>query len=212
MKKHQKFAISLLALLSMYSCSEETVIKSQTEQTVITLSWWGNDKRNEYTIEAVQKFQKLHPEIKVKCSYSEWSGYESRNRIQMNSDTEADVMQINFNWLSQYSPDGNGYLDLNTVSDIVDLSNFSQDSLSYGTIDGKLNGIPIAMNSETIYVNKTLYDKYGLELPETWDDLFTASEVMKKDGVYAMSGASKSIWLYIMTYAEQVTGKKFPER
>ncbi|MDE6780873.1 MAG: extracellular solute-binding protein, partial [Ruminococcus sp.] len=51
--------------------------------------------------------------------------------------------------------------------------------------------------------------KYGLDVPQTWDDLFKAAEVMKKDGIYPISGALKSIWLYIITYTEQITGNTF---
>ncbi|MCM1506647.1 MAG: ABC transporter substrate-binding protein [Ruminococcus flavefaciens] len=200
-------ACSLLCLSS--SCSNDTTVQSHIEQTEIKLSWWGNDARNEYTIKAVERFEELHPDIKVKCSYSEWSGYEARCKVQMNSDTEADVMQINFNWLSEYSPDGSGYYDISELSDIVDLSCFSDDMLDYGRINGRLNAIPIAMNAETLYINKTVYEKYGLDIPQTWDDLFNSAKVMKKDGVYPIAGAWKSVCLYIITYTEQQSGKTF---
>ena len=211
-----KKIISLLTCsvmcLSFFSCEEDTIVKSHRQQTEIKLSWWGNDARNEYTLKAVQRFEELHPDIKVNCSYSEWSGYEARSRAQMYSGTEADVIQINFSWLSEYSPDGDGYYDISTLSDTVDLSNFPEDVLKYGIINDKLNAVPIAMNAMTVYVNKTIYEKYGLDVPETWDDIFKSAEVMRKDGVYALSGALKSVWLYIITYTEQISGKTFLDK
>ena len=196
-------------ILSAGSCGNEQLVRSQNVQTEITLSWWGNDTRTEYTLAAVRKFEQLHPEIKVKCNYSEWSGYEARSRIRMISDTEADVMQINVSWLSEFSEDGTGYYDLSKVSDVLDLSNFSEDYLRYGVRNGILNAVPIAMNTETVYFNKTIFDKYGLSLPETWDDLFAAAEVMSADGIYPLSGVAKGLWLYSIAYAEQKTGKTF---
>ncbi|MBR6393191.1 MAG: carbohydrate ABC transporter substrate-binding protein [Ruminococcus sp.] len=189
------------------SCGSKPIVRSQNQQTVITLSWWGNDTRNDYTIEGMQQFQELHPDIQVRCNYSEWSGYESRNRIRMISDTEEDVMQINYSWLSQYSPDGLGYYDLDSLSQYIDFSNFTKDMLEYGRVNGVLNAIPIAMNTMTIYINKTVYEKYGLDVPKTWDDLFKAAEKMSNDGVYPMSAASKSMWLLAIAYAEQISGK-----
>ena len=194
------------------SCGEQSVVESQTEQVTITLSWWGNDARNEYTLKAVKRFEEAHPEIKVKCSYSEWSGYEARSRVQMFSGTEADVMQINVGWLSEYSPDGSGYYDLDQLSDTVDLSNFSDDMLEYGRMgepESTLNAVPIAMNAQTVYINKTIYDKYGLDVPTHWEDLFEAAKVMSKDGVYPLAAADKPMWLYCVAYGEQVSGKKF---
>ncbi len=199
--------LSFIFLLSTVGCGDEVVVNEQKEKVEITLSWWGNDTRNEYTLEAVRMFEEEHPDIKVKCSYTEWSGYEARNQVRMVSGNETDVMQINVGWLMQYSADGTGYYDLEKLSDTVDLSNFDEDTLEYGRMNGVLNAIPIAMNAETIYINKTLYDKYGLDIPATWDDFFNAAKVMKKDDVYPLSGASKSIWLFCIAYAEQ-TNKK----
>ena len=209
MKRKLLALLTAATMLFLTSCSDKSVVVEQKAQTQITLSWWGNDTRNEYTLEAVKKFEELHPDIKVKCSYSEWSGYEARNQVRMISGTEADVMQINVGWLSQYSADGKGYYDIDLLSDTVDLTNFSDEMLAYGRKNGVLNAIPIAMNAETIYINKTVYDKYGLSVPKTWDDFFNAAKVMKKDGVYPLAGAEKSIWLYCIAYTEQVTGKKY---
>ena len=64
------------------------------------------------------------------------------------------------------------------------------------------------MNAQTVYINKTIYDNYGLAVPATWDDLFSAAKVMSKDGIYPLSASSKSMWLYLITYTEQATGKK----
>ncbi|MBR6385368.1 MAG: carbohydrate ABC transporter substrate-binding protein [Ruminococcus sp.] len=209
MSKKIKIISLLCAVLPLFSCGSQTTVHSHKEQKIVTLSWWGNDARNEYTIQAVAEFEKLHPDIKVKCSYSEWSGYESRSRVQMMSNTESDVMQINFAWLSEYSPDGTGYYDLEKLSDIIDLTNYSDDMLEYGRKNGVLNAIPIAMNAETIYLNKTMLNEYGLDIPHTWDDLFDCAKVLSKDGIYLLSGPSKSVWLYAITYAEQLSGKKF---
>jgi oligogalacturonide transport system substrate-binding protein len=50
----------------------------------------------------------------------------------MNSGTNADVMQINFNWLEEYSADGTGYYDLNKLKDLIDLSGYTSEDLKVG--------------------------------------------------------------------------------
>ena len=209
MKYFKRVLPLMLSVFVLTSCAGDKVIKSRKEQTEIVFSWWGNDARNEYTVEAVEEFEKLYPDIKVKCSYSEWSGYEDRNRIQMVSDTEADVMQVNFNWLSQFSADGTGYYDLEKLTDELDLSTFTPDMLDYGRMNGILNAVPIAMNAETVYLNKSMLDDHGIAVPKTWDDIYSAAEVLSRDNIYLLAGSSKSVWLYSAAYAEQVTGKQF---
>ena len=213
MKKARTLISALLCaamLIPATSCSssDKPLVTEQTGQVEITLSWWGNDARNEYTIEGVRQFMELHPEIVVKCSYSEWSGYESRNNVKMVSNTEADVMQINYGWLDKYSPDGTGYYDISTLSDQIDLSNFDDKMLEYGKVNGILNAIPIAMNVETVYSNQTVLSKYRLQTPSTFDDFFEAAKVLSKDDIYVTGGTDKSIWLFCIAYGEQTTGKK----
>lgn len=204
-----KYALIPVMCVSMLftGCDDNTIITSNTEQVEISLSWWGNDERNAYTIEAVKRFEELHPEIKINCNYSEWSGYQSRSNVQMASNTEADVMQINYAWIQQYSPDGLGYYDINELTDYIELSNFKQEELDYGMQNGKLNAIPIALNTQTVYFNKTVYDEYGLDIPKTWDDLLNAAKVMDGE-VYPIAMTSKASWFYITAYAEQVSGKQ----
>ncbi|MGN1416645.1 MAG: ABC transporter substrate-binding protein [Oscillospiraceae bacterium] len=208
MLKKKLISLSAAAMLLFTSCGSEPVVITQDEYTEISLSWWGNDTRTEYTLAAVKAFEQLHPDIRVKCSYSEWSGYQTRYNIQMMSDTESDVMLINFSWLDRYSADGNGYYDIYELSDLFDLSQFSESELSFGIRNGKLNAVPIALNTQTVYYNKTIYDRYGLALPETWEDLFDAAEVMG-DEVYPIAMPAKSAMFFMTAYTEQTSGKSF---
>ncbi len=197
-------------ICSLTSCGKKAVVTSQQDKIDISFSWWGNDARNEYTIEAIRQFEQLNPDIKVTCKYSEWSGYQLRSNVQMVSRTEADVMQINYAWIAQYSPDGTGYYDLNNLSHKIDLSNFTENELSYGMQNGKLNALPIALNTQTVYINKTLYDKYGLSVPKTWDDIFEVGKVMNGEH-YPMSANNKAIFFYMIAYAEQQSDNIFIE-
>lgn len=199
-------ALSALLFSCCTGCSGDTVVTDQAVQKEISFSWWGNDARHDYTLAAIEEFESLNPDIKVKCHYSEWSGYQTRNDVRMVSHTESDVMQVNYAWLNQYSADGEGYYDISQLSDYVNLSNFTEEDLAYGMQEGKLNAIPIALNTMTVYINKTVYDEYGLDIPETWDDFFAAAEVMNGEH-YPISMSKKSAWFFLAAYVGQLTGK-----
>ena len=178
------------------------VVQNQNNVT-ISMSWWGNDERHAYTLSGLGLFHEEHPDITVSHMYGVWDGFEQRNRIYMESHTEADVMQINFDWLSTYSPDGDGYYDLEKLKDVIDLSNFTDEDLAFGTKRGKLNALPIAYNSTAFFYNKTLYDKYGLALPKSWDDLFAAAKKMSGDGLYPIGLTEKQLILSLAAWYEQ---------
>ncbi|MDE5569461.1 MAG: ABC transporter substrate-binding protein, partial [Ruminococcus sp.] len=201
--------ISLAAVPVILSgCGNDIVITNQTRQTEISFSWWGNDARHDYTLEAIAEFEKLHPDIKVKCHYSEWSGYQARNNVQMVSHTESDVMQINYAWINQYSHDGTGYYDISQLGDYFDFAAFTEDDLEYGMQHGCLNAVPIALNTMTVYINETVYNNYGLEIPKTFDDFYRAAEVMNGE-CYPISMSAKSTWFFIAAYVGQLKNKDF---
>lgn len=206
MKKIMAAVLSALLFGCCTGCSGDAVVTDQAVQKEISFSWWGNDARHDYTLAAIEEFEQLNPDIKVKCHYSEWSGYQTRNDVRMVSHTESDVMQINYAWLNQYSGDGKGYYDISQLSDYIDLSNFTEEDLAYGMQEGKLNAIPIALNTMTVYINKTVYDEYGLAIPETWEDFFAAAEVMNGEH-YPISMSKKSAWFFLTAYVGQKTGK-----
>ena len=116
------FFVLIVAILFVffyhYAFADETQTNEITgNQNTINFGWWGNDERHDYTLQGIDIFEQKNPSINVNCTYSVWSGYERRNRIYMRSGSEPDVMQINYNWISEYSPGGNGYYNLYDLSD-----------------------------------------------------------------------------------------------
>lgn len=204
-------AIGLSGVLFLSGCSivatDDVDQGTREEATVIKFSWWGNDGRHKYTMNGVDIFQEQNPDIEVDYSYSIWQGYEKRYQVAMESHRQADVMQVNYAWLSQYSQDGEGYYDLYELADYIDLSQYSEADLQYGTINGKLNALPIAFNTAEFFYNKTLWDEYGLAIPTRWEDFFKAAKVMKKDGVYPLGLVKKQAFLFVVAYEEQKIGR-----
>lgn len=188
--------------------STENSVKETADIKKISFSWWGNDPRHLYTMEGVDLFMEENPDISVEYRYGIWNGYETRNKVFMKSHTEPDVMQINYGWLSQYSPDGNGYYDLYDLADYIDLSGYDETDLAFGTVNGKLNALPIAYNSTVTYYNKDIFDKYGLSVPETWDDLFNAADAMSADGIYPLGGVKKHVFMLLIANYEQTKGER----
>ena len=212
MKRAFSFMLACMLAVSAAGCSsgggKVAVYGDNIEKKKqISLAWWGNDPRVKYTMDGVDVFEDQNPDISVKCKYGVWAGYPNRQNIYMLSHDEPDVMQINFDWIDTYSPDGNGFYDMYELEDTIDFSNFTESDFRYGTVNGKLNAIPIALNTHCVFVNKDLYDKYGLDVPKSWDDYFAAAKVMSKDGVYPISMGDKQIFFFSLAYFEQTTGR-----
>lgn len=83
------------------------------------------------------------------------------------------------------------YRDLGILTDItplltkmkIDLSRFKPWVLDNLKIDGKLYSLPYAMNTNAIYYNLDLFDKFGVPYPKsgmTWDDIIDVSKRLSR--------------------------------
>ena len=71
-------------------------------------------------------------------------------------------------------------------SDEYDLSDIADSMYMMGMFEGKTYGIPIIANSMNYFYNMELFDKYGLDVPETYDDVIMTAKVLKQDESIAL--------------------------
>ncbi|STT78840.1 sugar-binding protein [Klebsiella pneumoniae] len=121
----------------------------------------GGNGRHQVTLKALEEFHKQNPDINVKAEYTGWDGHLSRLTTQIAGGTEPNVMQTNWNWLPIFSKNGDGFYDLNTLKDEIDLSQFDAKELQSTTVNGKLNGIPISVTARVFYFKRRSMEKGG---------------------------------------------------
>jgi len=71
-------------------------------------------------------------------------------------------------------------------------------NLNQFTLNGKVYGLPIGGNTEGFYYNQPLFEKYSLKEPKTWDELETAAETLKNNGITPFAMGSKGAWVPLM--------------
>lgn len=155
-------------------------IAHSADQVELRFAWWGGKARNQATLKALDAFEAKYPNIKVKAVYTGWDGFYSRLTTQINSNTEADVIQTNWNWLTLLSKTGDGFYDLNKLRQPIGLDQYSPAALASTTVNGKVNAIPISANVMLFYYNAATWQKAGVPLPKSWDDLLKAGPVFKE--------------------------------
>lgn len=208
MSKNRIIVGILLSSFLLVGCENEDITLSEASDEInLEVSWWGTDARTDYTINALEQYELNYPGIKINNVYGEFSGFELKNDVKMYTKTESDVMQINYAWVDKYQKEGYGFYDLNNLSNYVDLSNYNEQELSYGrNKDGEQVALPIAINAKIVLYNKSIYDSYNLQIPKTWDDLYVAAEVMKKDNIYPIDLDTTCVWMGMVAYVEQKNG------
>ena len=69
------------------------------------------------------------------------------------------------------------------------------------TVDGKLVAIPQEMVAYGLFVNKDMFDRYGLELPNTPEEFLNCCEVFRQNGIETPVGANRW-WLEVFVLAQ----------
>ncbi|SPF81880.1 ABC transporter substrate-binding protein [Pseudoprimorskyibacter insulae] len=185
-----------------------SALTSTAQAVELRMSWWGGDSRHLATQEGLKVCGEKHGHV-IKPEFTGWGGHFEKVATQIAGKTEADIMQINWPWLPIFSADGNGFADLNTLSGQIDLTQWSADQIEAGSIQGKLNGLPVSTTGRLFVFNKTTWDKTGLALPSTWDELMAAGPVFKEklgDAYYPFEGIGLDASLLITLYGTQKTG------
>lgn len=186
-----------------------TTLASQAGAAELRMSWWGGDSRHEATQKALEicgaKFGHT-----IKPEFTGWDGHFQKVATQLAGGTEADIMQINWPWLPIFSKDGDGFADLNQFADTIDLTQWSPEDIAAATRNGKLNGLPASTSGRLFFFNKTTWDKAGLALPASFDDLMAAGPVFAEklgDDYYPLEGIGLDASMLIQMIVTQQTGK-----
>jgi len=157
-----------------------------TDPITLRMNWWGGDSRHQATLDAIKAFEAKYPNIKVEAEYEAFTGHEEKVALALKSGSAADVIQLNMDWVFNYSPEGTMFVDMNTLSDIIDLSAYEQNDLDFFTTNGVLQALPISNSGRVFYWNTTMLDKVGVEIPTNLDELYAVGEAFAayEDGSY----------------------------
>ena len=181
------------------------------EECTIKFDWWGGDSRHEATQAAVEAFEAKYPGITVEINFGAWSDWETAKANEYLSGNNPDVQQTNFDWIGKYDADGTTYLDLNTVSDVLDLTQYDQAVLDKCVdANGGLAGIPVSVTGRTFYWNQATFEKAGLSTPTNLDELMAAGPVFKEklgDNYYPLVVGEYDRAILVAFYLQAKTGQ-----
>ena len=198
----KKLTLLLVSTAFFVACApkQEAQVESDTteEQQVyaseLVINADTSDPDPKKAVQAlIKKFEKAHPDIKVKLNIYDHEAYKTALR----------------NWLVTEPPDviywyaGNRmkqFVDLGLLEDVSDVwaandieSQMPAASASM-TINGKKWGVPYTYYNWGIYYRKDIFDKYGIKTPQTWEDFLAACATLKKNDVTPITIGTKYLW------------------
>jgi len=192
------------------AAADSSSSSSDYEECTLTFDWWGGDSRHEATLAAIEAFEAKYPGITIEYNYGAWSDWETAKAAEYVSGNNPDIQQTNFDWITKYDANGDVFLDLNTVSDTLDLTQYSSSTLVKATDSkGGLAGIPVSLTGRTFYWNKATFEAAGLETPTTLEELMAAGPVFQEklgDNYYPLVVGAYDRAILVAFYEQAQTG------
>lgn len=201
-KRVLSFVLASAMLVSLAGCgaagngstSESTstadTAASSDETITLRMAWWGSQERHDRTIEVIELYESLHPEINIEYEYYSFDDYFTKLKTLVASDQVWDVFQMGGNfpmYMDKICP-----LDEYIESGIVDVSDITDANLkTTQDTEGHQLGLSNGLNTYGIAYDPAMFEAAGVPEPTetwTWDDYKNAAmTITEKLGIFGSS-------------------------
>ncbi|AYG61046.1 ABC transporter substrate-binding protein [Rhizobium jaguaris] len=153
------------------------------DSTRLRATWWGSADRNKRTVAVAELFHTKNPDISVVGESISGDGYWTKLATAMASQDISDVFQLEPSTISDYSKRG-ACLPLDQfVPSTLKVDSFGKDMLKLTTVDNKLYGVGLGLNSFALFYDEDAFKKAGLTPPgstTTWAEYADLAVEMTK--------------------------------
>jgi len=137
------------------------------EPVQLSVAWWGGPARAEITQKVLDLYTQKHPNVTFETQWQGYSGYYDKINTSAAGRNAPDIIQIDNRVLREYA--GKGLIaELDAwVGSTLKTDGIDQRLMDTGKVDGKLYAVPLASNTQSYVVDKTVVEPLGLLPPET---------------------------------------------
>ena len=212
------FALTMIVGLALTGCSSSSSGESSEgssggeDVTVKLMHLWpsGSSKQHNMIVnEIAAEYEEANPGVKIEQEILSNEQYKEKLKVLSASNELPDVgMTWAAGFLDPYVK-GNKFAPLDDI-----LEGGLKDSFISGTteayaVDGKTYGLPLELNIAPVYYNKKIFEKYNLEVPETYEDFKNVVKTLADNGVTPITLGNKDRWtgsLWYMYLADRLGG------
>ena len=178
------------------SADTETATETSTDEPVelrIVTMFGGTDPATVAFEAQLEAFMAANPNVYIKNESMTAVGDEFRTKVKTDFSTNNEA-DINFFFTGA---DVSAIIEAGKVVPLDEIQAAYPDlakDISAGVLDsvkeadGKVYALPMTGFYEGLFVNKDLFEQYGLELPTTWANMETAIETFKANGITPFAG------------------------
>ena len=197
-----------IQLLSVFVCcvflvgcsADETspVLSAAAKKTDLSVSWWGDDVRNEYMLQTLGSFTQQYPDILLSMNYTTSEAYPALCAARNAASMDCDVIQISYEQFCCKDP-AKSFYSLSSIKDYLNLHLQSEESLSWGTRGDTLYVLSNSIDLPAFYYNEELLQHLDVSIPSTWEDLSVLADACSRENEKREAADSSPLYPLAMT-------------
>jgi len=174
---------------------EKEVEKPVAKKLVIYNSMHGDPVPREADEELVQMFEEENPDIDVVHSIVAHEDFKQAIRAYLTASTPPDVMTWFAGNRARFFIDKGQIMDISGVWEQEGWNeDYAKGFRALSTVDGKQYFLPTSWYWWAVYYRPSIFDEYGLEPPQTWDEFLQVCETLKQNDVTPLAIGTKYRW------------------
>jgi raffinose/stachyose/melibiose transport system substrate-binding protein len=189
-------AVSLVAGLSACSPASSSANPASASNQKVTLTFWNNYTNDPQHIMAdtITEWNTKNPNIQINASATENNAYKLKIKTAIAAGNAPDIIYTWAGGFTQPFVQANKILALDSYLNDGTKDKMLTGALTNITYDGKVYGLTYNQQAGALYCNTQLFDKNGVKIPTTFDELLAAVKTFKSKGVTAMTVGEKDEW------------------
>ena len=190
--------------------SGETTGEKRKKETLQLISVGGSDTQTwmELVEDMIAQFNEENEyNVQIEATWYENEQYKTKFATLMTQNNMADIFSTwEYGFLQPYAEAGKVYDMTDALEADAEWKNrFDDGAFIPTTFNERIYGLPNGRQMAPIYYNKQLFDEYGVEVPETWDEFMDAVKTFKEAGIIPIDMASQDPWVIAQFFLD-ITG------
>ncbi|MCT8268287.1 extracellular solute-binding protein [Afifella sp. JA880] len=182
------------------------------EGTISVLTKFGLEQLSPFFVDLAKKYEELHPGVTVELDQESDDSVKGKTKTLVASNSLPDIY---FTWTGNW---GHNFVRGNRAVDLTKVigpgtewgETFAPAAVKSFIYNDKYFGIPLYLDAKFMGYNKAMFEKAGIDKPETFDELISACDALKETGVTPISLGNKEAWP-VVHYVGQLLAYNVPQ-
>jgi raffinose/stachyose/melibiose transport system substrate-binding protein len=195
--KKMLFLIGAAALIGglALSCAKK---EDAGGKVVLTMGSWRADDVAQMN-NLLAAYRKVKPDVEIQFRPTNPPDYNATLRLQLEGGTGPDLIYARSYATGQELFSAGYFGDCTDIPGVKE--NFTASNLApWQMPDGTMFAVPFAAVSHAVYYNKTIFQKEGLSIPQTWEDFLALCGTLRSKGYTPLANGVADEWDILEVY------------